>query len=129
MPDQSLPTPVAGWEPGGWCESCLKWHDATSLHTVPHGRDALLTWLCPTCAARRPEARLAFGRMLVAHFGAGGPPRPAHVAATGPARTAVRDGDRVIAFHEPSLGRLTAETRGLPLLVEVDGEWVEETET
>ena len=44
-----------------------------------------------------------------------------------PPRHAVRDGDRVIAFHEESLARLTAETRGLALLVEVDGEWVEET--
>ena len=43
------------------------------------------------------------------------------------ARLAVRDDTGLITFHEPSLARLTAETRGLPLLVEVDGEWVEET--
>ena len=42
-------------------------------------------------------------------------------------RFAVRDDTGLITFHEPSLARLTAETRGLPLLVEVDGEWVEET--
>ena len=42
-------------------------------------------------------------------------------------RLAVRDGARVITFYEESLARLTAETRGLALLVEVDGEWVEET--
>ena len=44
-----------------------------------------------------------------------------------PSRLAVRDETGLITFREESLARLTAETRGLPLLVEVDGKWVEET--
>ena len=52
--------------------------------------------------------------------------RPETPPATRP-RHAVRDGDRVITFHEESLARLTAQTRGLPVLVLRDGEWVEET--
>ena len=42
-------------------------------------------------------------------------------------RFAVRDETGLITFREESLARLTAETRGLRLLVEVDGKWVEET--